>query len=82
MGSKIKLPNTLLKQGWKKLRAHECCSFLAIRPARRLRENFPPRPRHSLGVAAPCFYFVAIFCHGTKLNNASSKIKVKTALVE
>ena len=28
-----------------------------------------------------CLYFVAIFCHGTKQNNASSKTKVKTALV-
>ena len=32
MGSKIKLPNTLLKQSWKKLRARECCSFLAGNP--------------------------------------------------
>ena len=28
-----------------------------------------------------CLYFVAILCHWTKQNNASSKTKVKTALV-
>ena len=81
MGSKIKLPKTLLSRA-----GRSCARTSAVVFWRGTREKiereFPPRPRHSLRVAAPCFYFVAIFCHGTKLNNASSKTKVKTALVE
>ena len=81
MGSTIKLPNTLLKQRWRSCaRASVVVFWRGTRE--QIEREFPPRPRHTLRVADPCVYFVAIFCHGTKQNNASSETKVKTALLE
>ena len=90
-----KLLNTWTQAGLAGV-ALEWCRFLAgVRGTReKIEREFPPRapalrrylnPANCEGYtnsAHPiCLYFVAILCHWTKQNNASSKTKVKTALV-
>ena len=81
-----------LKQGWREKRASAVVFWWGTRE--KIEREFPPRapalrryfnPASCEGYTNSthpiCLYFVAILCHWTKQNNASSKTKVKTALV-